>query len=231
MSELSLAEAFLWAAPAVGFVVHFTVGRHNARRVVEQWQAFPTTFDAERLGQLRTTVEGDADCLDIALDSARQARSEGDKLEVIRQVGLAHQIVAEATPDRLGRLQKLSLLIRMAAAVTPMPPLQGASFRTARVSGLAGLAAALHFFLVSPAERLLLRVHMLRAGFRLILSFLNRRRGEIERMRSWQSPWQAFESGASDFKALDREHLEATAACLVSLRLEPRVETAAQGAQ
>lgn len=231
MPDLSLAEAFFWAAPAVGFLVHLTVGRYNARRVVQQWQSFPTTLDAERLGLLRTTVEGDAECLDIALQSVREARSDGDKAEVIRQVGLAHQVVAEATPDRLGRLKKLSLLIRMAAAVTPMPPVQAASFRTAGISNLAGLAAALHFFLVSPAERLLLRVQLLRAGFRLILSFLNRRRAEIERLQSWQGPWHAFEEGASDFKTLDREHLDATAALLLSLRLEPREQAIAQSAR
>lgn len=229
--DLSLAEAFFWVAPAVGFIVHLTVGRYNARRVAEQWQALPTALDAERLGQLRTTVECDASTLDITMDTAREARSEGDAAEAVRLAGLAHKIVAEATPERLGRLKALSLFVRMAMAVTPMPPLRRASFRVGKLSSLAGLAAAFHFFLVTPTERVLLRIHVLRAGFRLIFHLLSRRRGEIERRPESDRAWQRFDDGASDFKTLDREHLDTARACLVSLRLEPRVEAFAQSAR
>lgn len=231
MSELHLADVFLWAAPAVGFIVHLTVGRYNARRVAEQWQSFPTALDAERLGQLRTTVEGDADTLDLTLDSALLARSDGDPAEAVRLATLAHKIVAEAAPDRIGRLKALSLFVRMSMAVTPMPPLRPASFRVGQLSSLAGVAAAFHFFLVGPAERMVLRLHVLRAGFRLVLSLLGRRRGEIERRPDNTRAWQGFEDGSSDFKALDREQLDTACACLVSLRLAPRVEVVAQSAR
>lgn len=229
--EFNLTEAFLWIAPAVGFVVHFTVGRYNARRVAEQWQSFPTALDAERLGQLRTTVEGDADTLDITLGSAREARREGDTTDAVRFAALAHKVVAEATPDRLGRLTALSLFVRMSMAVTPMPPLRPSSFRVGQLSSLAGVAAAFHFFLVGPAERMVLRLHVLRAGFRLVLALLNRRRCEIESRPSSERAWRGFEDGATDFKTLDREQLDTACACLVSLRLKPRVEVVAQSAR
>lgn len=229
--DVSLAEAFLWTAPAVGFVVHFTVGRYNARRVAEQWQALPTALDAERLGQLRVCVEGDADTLDITMESANRARSEGDSAEAVRLAGLAHGIVAEATPDRLSRLKALSLMLRMAMAVTPMPPLRRGSFRVGQLRSLAGLASAIHFFLVSPAERVLLRIHVLSAGFRLIFRMVGRRRAEIEHRPDCDRAWQGFEEGASDFKTLDHEHLDTARACLVSLRLEPRGEAVPQRAR
>jgi len=231
VSDLNLAEAFLWAAPAVGFFVHLSVGRYNGRRVAEQWQSFPRALDAERLGQLRTTVEGDADTLEITLDSAREARREGATTESVRLAALAHKIVAEATPDRLGRLKTLSLLLRMSLAVTPMPPLRQASFRLRQLYGLAGIAAAFHYFLVSPAERVLLRLQVLRVGFRLILSLLTRRRADIARQPSSQRAWRGFEDGASDFKTLDREHLDTVRACILSMRLEPRGQVIAQGAR
>lgn len=231
MLDLSLPEAFLWLAPAVGFVVHFTVGRYNARRVAEQWQSFPTALDAERIGHLRTSVECDASTLDLTLDSALLARSDGDPAEAVRLATLAHKIVAEAAPDRLGRLTALSLFVRMSMAVTPMPPLRPASFRVRQLSSLAGVAAAFHFFLVGPAERMVLRLHVLRAGFRLVLSLLNRRRGEIERRPDNTRAWQGFEDGATDFKTLDREQLDTACACLVSLRLQPRVEVVAHSAR
>lgn len=231
MPELSLGDVFLWVAPAVGFLVHLTVGRHNARRVAEQWQSFPRALDAERLGLLRTTVEGDAETLDITLGSARDARRDTDSAEAIRFVELAHKIVAEATADRLGRLKTLSLFVRMSLAVTPMPPLRPASFRLRQLSSLAGIAAAFHFFLVSPAERVLLRLQLLRVGFSLVLSSVGRRSAEIIRRPSNERAWRGFEDGASDFKTLDREHLDTARACLVSLRLEPCAQIVPQSAR
>lgn len=229
MSEV-LPEAFLWIAPAVGFFVHLTVGRYNARRVSEQWQAFPTALDAERLGMLRTSVEGDAGILDLTLDFAREARHQGDSVEAARFAALAHKLVAEATPDRLGRLKTLSLLIRMSLAVTPMPPLKASSFRAMRLKGVAGVASAFHFFLVGPAERVLLRVQVLRFGFRTILRSLGRRRQRIEQRPIDQRAWQGLEDGSSDFKTLDLEHLDTVRACLVSMRMEPRVVVVPQSA-
>jgi hypothetical protein len=229
--SLSLADVFLWVAPAVGFAVHFTVGRYNARRVAEQWRSFPTALDAERLGMLRTSVEGDAETLEITLDSAREARCGGDPEEAVRLAALAHKIVTEATPDRLGRLKTLSLMIRMSLAVTPMPPLKAASFRIGQLKSVAGVAAAFHFFLVSPAERVLLRLQVLRISFRLIFSLIGKRQSEIQRRPTDERAWQGFEDGSADFKTLDREHLDTARACLVSVRLEPRSQAIPQSAR
>lgn len=231
MPDLSLAEAFLWAAPAVGFVVHFTVGRYNARRVAEDWESLPTELDAERLGQIRSTVETDDETLEIALNSARDARAEGNREEAVRLLGLAQQIVEEATPDRLTRLQRLSLLVRMASAAEPVPALAPSSFRLWQLWGLTGLASALHHVLVGPGERLLLRVHVLRAGFSWLRGFLARVLATVQRRRKTGDGWRRYEDGATDFRTLDREHLDTARACLVSLRLRPRDEIFAQGAR
>ena len=230
MTEFNLADVFLWVAPAVGFLVHLTVGRYNARRVAQQWQSFPTALDAERLGQIRTNVEGDAETIDITLDAARDARRLGDTARAGHFARLAQDIVAEATPDRLGRLKTLSLLVRMSLAVTPMPPLRAASFRIGQLRSLAGITSAFHFFLVSPAERVLLRLQVLRISFRLIFSLLGKRQTEIQRQPTDERAWRGFEDGSADFKTLDREHLDTARACLVSMRLEPRVHHVPQSA-
>jgi hypothetical protein len=231
VTEFNVAEAVLWVAPAVGFLVHLTVGRYNAQRVTQQWQSFPTALDAERLGLIRTNVEGDAETIDLTLDAARDARSLGDTTEAVRFSALAHRIVEEATADRLGRLKTLSLLVRMSLAVTPMPPLKASSFRIGQLKSLTGVAAAFHFFLVSPAERVLLRLQVLRISFRLIFSLMGRRHSEIEQRPTNERAWRGFEDGSADFKTLDREHLDTARACLLSMRLEPRAHVIPQRAR
>lgn len=221
--DISLGEAFLWVAPAVGFAVHLTLGRYNARRVAQEWESLPTTLDTLRLGQVRMEVECDAETLALALDSARQARDHGDGEEAKRLLGLAHGIVDDATPLRQRRLRRLSLMVRMTAAATPLPPLRPASFRLRRLSGLAALSALLHHLLISPAERLLLRVHVLAAGFSLVRSLLARCLAAVRRDAGGDHAWRRFEAGADDFRTLDQEHLATASACLVSLSLEPRV--------
>lgn len=231
MADPTLGELFLWAAPAVGFVVHLTLGRYNARKVVADWESLPTALDAERLGQIRSVVECDAETLEIALDSARQARDEGDRDEATRMLGLANRIVAEATPDRLRRLGALSLLVRMACAATPMPPLSAASFRCRRLAGLAALASLAHHLLVSPVERLALRLHVLRGGFAIVRRFLSGCLSRVGLRPDDVRAFRRFEHGAEDFRTLDREHLDAATACLLSLRLQPRVAAVPQRAR
>jgi hypothetical protein len=222
MSDAWFGELLLWSAPAVGLVVHVTLARYNARRVHEDWRSFPDTIDKQRIGLLKTVVEGDAETLDIVVDSVREARAEGDADEAERQILLAEKLVFEATPDRLSRLRALGLAIRMAAAVTPLPPLTASAFRRLRLRGLAGLSFLVHQVLVSPAERFILRVHVLGAGFRMIRAAFARRRATVEARPAAALLAHRFEDDVSDFKTLDAEHLEAARACVVSLRLVPR---------
>lgn len=222
MPDVWFGELLLWSAPAVGLVVHATLARYNARRVQEDWRSFPDAIDTHRIGVLKTVVEGDAETLDIAVDSAREARAEGDADEATRQILLAERLVFEATPDRLSRLRSLGLAIRMAAAVTPLPPLRVSVFRRLRLRGLAGLSFLVHQFLVSPAERFILRVHVLGAGFRVVRAAFARRRSAAQARSAAALRLRAFEDDVSDFKTLDAEHLEAARACVISLGLVPR---------
>ncbi len=226
MPDLWFGELLLWSAPAVGFVVHATLARYNARRVQEDWRSFPGAIDTQRIGVLKTLVEGDAETLDIAVDSAREARAGGDADEAARQIVLAERLVFEATPDRLSRLRSLGLVIRMAAAVTPLPPLRVSAFRRLSLRGFAGLSFLVHQFLVSPAERFMLRVHVLGAGFRVIRAAFRRRRSAAEARPASALLSRGLEDDVSDFKTLDAEHLEAARACVVSLRLVPRGQAA-----
>jgi hypothetical protein len=119
----------------------------------------------------------------------------------------------------------------MSLAETQMPPIKAASFRVGQLKSLAGITSAFHFFLVSPAERVLLRLQVLRISFRLIFSLLGRRHAEIERRPTDDRAWKGFENGSEDFKTLDREHLDTARACLVSVRLEPRAQAIPQSAR
>ena len=112
-----------------------------------------------------------------------------------------------------------------------MPPLKAGSFRIGQLKSLAGITSAFHFFLVSPAERVLLRLQVLRISFGLVFSLLGRRQAEIEQRPTDERAWRGFEDGSADFKTLDREHLDTARACLVSARLEPRAHGIPQSAR
>ena len=226
-----LGDAWLWLAPAVGFLVHLTVGRQNAGRVARQWEALPTALDPQRLGQIRSSVECDSDSLQIALDSARQALSEADVREFGRQLDIARAIVEDAIPDRVRRLEALALVARMAGAIERLPALSPSAYRLYRLRALAGLAYPLHDLLFGSAARLLLRMRVLKAALASVHRLLSRCRSALERLPAAQPDWQLFEAIVDDFRTLDREHLEAASACLVSSRIQPRIQIVAQRAR
>lgn len=225
-----LGDAWLWIAPAVGFLVHLTVGRQNPARVARQWEQLPTALDPGRLGQIRAAVECDADSLEIAVDSARQARSERDTGEAGRQLGIALSIIEDAVADRVRRLRALALVARMAGALKPLPAFAPSSCRYWRLRALVATGSLAHELLLGPTARLLLRIHLLRAAFGVVRGLLRRSRRALQRSHSDERAWHQLEIGVDDFRVLDRQHLEAVLACLVSARIHPRIQVVLQRA-
>jgi hypothetical protein len=223
-----LGNYWLWVAPAVGFIVHLTVGRQNAARVARQWEELPTALDAHRLGQIRSAVECDSDTLQIAIDSARQACAEKDQREAQRQLVIAHSIVADAIPDRIRRLKALALVTRMAGAVETLPAVTPSSYRSWPLRALAALASALQSLSFGPALRLLVRMRMLRAAFVIVRGLLNGWQAALPRLSAGSRALRQFEVWIEDFRTLDQQHLEAAGACLVASRIQPRIQIVPQ---
>jgi hypothetical protein len=224
-------ETFLWLAPLVGLLVHWGIGRYNDRKVERDWQVFATLKDERSLASLELASEIDHEMIDLDVEAARKARSSGELQDAARLLRSAKDVIAELTPDRLQRLRAMGVMIRMAMAVTPVEPVPVRPFRRAPLAGLAALGALAHAFLVTPLERFLLRLMVLSLGFRLTLRLLGRSADRGEREPRAERAWRRFEDGAADWKTLDGAHVETARAFLMSLRLAPREQEAAERAR
>jgi hypothetical protein len=226
-----MIETLLWVLPLVGLLVHWVFARYNATKVEKDWQAFMTLRDEQSLETLKSIVEIDHETIDFDLRAARLALRMGNTVDAVRLLRLSHDIIADLTPDRLRRLQAMSVMIRMAIAVTPVEAVPAKPFKGGALKGMAAIAGVFHSLLVTPIERFLLRLSVLRFGFRLALRLLKSAADSAERRVTAMRAWRAFEDRAEDWKTLDREHLETARSFLMSFRLEPRVTAVAERAQ
>jgi hypothetical protein len=175
--------------------------RHDARAAA--WSG-PLDFelrDALQELQERCRLE---DAM-LAADFAAAKQMRRDRRAHAERILRAIVTFAECAQDeRLERLRTLRVLARMAAAAVVAPPFPPTSFRLPELWATSILGALGHAVLVSPAERLLLRIYVLSAGFRLALRSMQR--------AAARPAWGRFERGLADWCALDESHLHATAA-------------------
>ena len=90
----------------------------------------------------------------------------------------------------------------MTAAAMVTPALSPRQFRLPELWAAAGLGARAHFILVSPAERLVLRLYVITIGFRLSLRSMRR--------AAARPAWRRFERGLAEWCRLDAAHAEAS---------------------
>ncbi|HKC13633.1 MAG TPA: hypothetical protein VKI41_16535 [Vicinamibacteria bacterium] len=207
-----------WALPLVGGLLCLALyPRHGAAKVLKSWELLLTPGMRSASDALCLQVDLDAALLDHAHDEAKKARQDAQMAEAVRLLELAYSVVEQATPERLSRLRAMSLCCRMAAAIVPLPPLRPADFQLRRLATGAGLAAAIHDFLFTSAERFRLRLGVLRFGFRLVQRAMRRSTDRLRRSPETAPSWVDFASAKSDFKRLDLDHAQSFRALLASL--------------
>jgi hypothetical protein len=128
-----------------------------------------------------------------------------------------------AMPNRLKNLRAMALCVRVSAAVMPPPSLDLRRFRLSSLKTVAGAGALLHHVLVTPAERMLLRLWLVSVAFRLALRVLHRASVALHADPQAARYWQRCIDGQADWLAADDEHVTSFELVLRSAAAEPRL--------
>lgn len=219
----------MWLLPFVALGLHLAYARYNLEEVSDDWSDLLSPEWRRQVAALRTQAEVSAFLLDDTYAAAVRAHSRTVREEALRLLGLARDVLDQATDDRRARIQGMRKCVRMLSAVLPMPPLLPGSFRLRGVKSLAALGFLAHHFLVSGGERFVLRLSLLRWGFSYARHTGARAVADAGAGRA--AAWVHFEAAVADFKVLDREHVEAFRVLLESAAVLPVAASAVPDAE
>jgi hypothetical protein len=133
------------------------------------------------------------------LDAAKRT-SVDRQAQAERLLRAVLHFVEEAQPERLARLHALRTLSQMTAAVMVTPAMAPRDFRLPEVWLAASFVQLAQVVLVSPAERLALRIHVLGLGFQWALRSMRR--------AAARPRWSRFDRAVADWCSLDRAHVQ-----------------------
>lgn len=207
----------LTATAAAALIVLLLISRYRHHDVLRDWAGALHPGAAETLEQARENAALDQQMMDDAWSQAVLAQESERFQEAVRLLELAYWVLEDCTPARLERLRAMAYLCRKAAAVFPVEQVAPDSLETPRLAGLAWVAAIIHAGLVTPTERLAVRVRMLITGFQVLLWTLRRTKERaVARPERWAA-WKAFGRLLRDWKTLDNAHLETLRVSLATL--------------
>ncbi len=207
---------WFWLVVVAGIVLLVALYRYDPHAVDRDWQDMLSPGPRRGLEILDDQAETDAAMLTDSYNAAIAAQLDNETAEAVYLLQLAMDVVAQALPDRLGRLKAMALCCRMLAAIAPIAPLRPRTFRLRELVTLAGLVGFLEQAMVTAAQRFRLRISFLAWGFRLILPTMRRSGRSIARRPDAGDAWRRFDGAVADFKSLDRAHTEAVRALLLS---------------
>jgi hypothetical protein len=206
-----------------GAAVLVLAGLRSQATVLRDWQTVLKPWGEGVYEELERHVEGELRMADYAYSKAVDARAAGFSREAIRLLGIGSSSVQRMSPDMVTLLRGMSVVSRMAAAITVVEPLRARHFRLPRLTSLVALAGFAHHLLVSTAERYRLRAFVLRRGFGMTTRFLLERTERIcSRCQATETDWDRIEAARADLRTLSRESLQTFQVLLRSLAAEPR---------
>ncbi len=142
------------------------------------------------LDELALTIRENRNFMGACFSVARRDRDAGRYQEAVRRLGAGCDIIEELAPDFLEALAALRRLARAVIVIASPPPLPPRSFRTRRLVGLATAAVVVHQFLLTGRQKVLLRLRVITATFRLAVRWLRpaTRRAAVrpEHLAAWQ---------------------------------------------
>src|SRR5258708_39019288 len=115
---------------------------------------------------LRLSARAERAIAEDSMEQVEVARRGQDWAEACRTVALLAGAFERAMPDRLKNLRAMALCVRVSAVMMPPPSLSPWRFRLSSIRTLAGAGAMLHHVLVTPVERMLLRLWLGSCPFR-----------------------------------------------------------------
>jgi len=220
-------DLVLWIVPFAALALHLGLVRYNLRGVQAAWDDLIHRVLRRQVGDLEAQVSLTALMADDTLIAAEKARDKVDIAEARRLLDLAYGVITTALPDRMARIEAMSKICRMLAAVAPLPPLLPRDFRLRELVALGTAAAIVHQLLAGMQERFQWACMVLGWGYRLVLRGATQANDVLQRDANAAAQWARFTASVHDFKTLDAHHVRAFAALLASLALSDEPEGAA----
>jgi hypothetical protein len=211
----------LAAVVATGICVG--LGRYRLAAVKRNWETTLCPEAQRQLSLLRLSARAERAIAEDTIELAAEARGEKDWAEACRMVDLLAASFTKAMPDRLRNLRAMALCVRVGAMVMPPPPVTLMRFRLGRVRGAVGVGTLLHHVLVTPAERMLLRLWLLSVAFRLALRVLHQASVALHAYPPSAHYWQRCVDGQADWLTADDEHVASFELVLRSAAAKPRL--------
>lgn len=193
------------------FALLFVLGRKNVPADLDEWCHNLSSESTYLRGAIELQLAADKAMAEDAMSRAKTARDGLAYKEAVRMVDIAYRVLESASADRVTRLRGMALWIRMAsAAAVPVAPLAPGSYRLGEIRSLFSAGLIVHHVLVSAAERLLLKLLLLRFGVRLAVRAM---KGGADRLHvdpAAVRAWERCEAAVTDWtEGLDPEHVEA----------------------
>jgi len=207
---------------ALGVIVVLLVRIFNDdAEILRDWEKVLTPWGRDMYRELQERVQGEVRMADYAYERAFIARSAGSVEEAVRLLEVGLQVVERSSPEMVTLLREMAIASRMAAAISPVRPLQPQQFRLPRLSTLAVCAALGHHLLFSAAERFRLRAFVIQRGFGLATRLLLKATRRIrERQPADEADWDRIAAARSDLRALSIASLRTFEVLLTSVSTE-----------
>lgn len=195
----------------------FLLGRFDRAAAKSDWDMVLSRATEEYIERWEVQARLEPELGGITFEAAREKMDLDEVDEAKRLLAISYSIFCGATQDRVVRLRGMAVCARMASAFVPLVPVQPAQFRLREVSALAGVGQVFHHFLVTGAERFVLRAQVISFGLRLVLRAMNRSKDGMT-----AEQWRLFSDGRLDWGTLDEAHIETLRALVKSFGAERR---------
>jgi hypothetical protein len=209
--------ALVLAGSLLGCLV---LARHRYRSRLAEWRELIEPAGVRLAENVSESCVLDQLMADHAFGAATRARAELNPLEAIRLLELMLRVVEESTPSRVRRLKAMSRRIRMSMAILPLEPVRSSQFSLTRVSLVARLGALLDCLAVAPAERMAIRLRVLRLEFHLTVRMLRANIKALSRRPGCEASWRRVHLALKDWGAVDEEHLRSLRALLSTIAVD-----------
>ena len=180
------------------------------------------------LDEILLIVQENQQALDACHDQAREIRGEGRAREAAEWMAHGCEAIEQLAPSFQAALRTLRRLARALSAITPLAPLGAYTFGIWRLRGLAAAGLVVHHLLLTGRERMLWRLRLLGAAFRLAVRWLRR---SVDRLPVHDTEWQRIEALVRDLHTVGDEAVVTARRILLTLDALDRLRERALAAR
>ena len=141
--------------------------------------------------------------------AAHRLRGQGHHDEAVERLHVGACAIEDLAPGFQAALRTLRGLSRCVSAIVAVEPVRASAFRIPSLKGLAGVAAVLHYLLLTSRQRIGLRLHVVAGAFGLAVRWLRAAVTRIAR-RDSERQWRRVDAIVADIGTTGDEALVAT---------------------